>query len=125
MSGESHNRLPASGDWAAVDRAVNLRMKKLGWTQGRLSRESGLSDKTIGEIGLPKTRQRFTLVALSAALGYDRGYLEAVLRGEAEPGEPPLSPAEKAFHENVESYFNAIDAKLDRLLARPREDREG
>lgn len=56
------NKVPESGNWAAVDEAINFRMRELGWSLARLSRESGLSEPTIRDIRKPKERQRSTLV---------------------------------------------------------------
>lgn len=124
MPDESRNQLPKAGDWMAVRKAVNLGMKKLRWTQAQLSRESGVSERTISGIWKPQIRQRTTLVALSAALGYEYGYLEDVLRGQADPDNPPMSVAERAFNDHVRGYFHVLDRKLDQILDCPREDQE-
>lgn len=130
----STNELPADGDWEAVETAIHLRMRKLGWSIARLSRESGISEPTIRYIGQqPETkRQRPTLVALSAALGCPYTYLVDVLRGEADPDVPPPSPAEAAFFNGLlqaeigplKAKMDVINDKVDELLARQRKDEQ-
>lgn len=124
----SRNELPAEGDWTAVHTAVHRQMKRLDMSIARLSRESGVSEFTIRRIGQPEKRQRSTLVAISAALGYPYDYLVDVLRGDADPEAPPQSPAETAFIKKLmraevdplKVKVDAIDGKVDLLLKRQR-----
>jgi transcriptional regulator with XRE-family HTH domain len=125
----SRNELSADGNWTAVHAAVHSQMKRLDMSIARLSRESGISETTIRRIGQPEKRQRSTLVAISAALGYPYDYLVDVLRSEADPEAPPQSPAETAFIKELlraevdplKVKVNVIDGKLDLLLDRQRE----
>ena len=87
----SANELPGDGDWVAVDAAVRSRLAVLEMPLAELSRRSGLSETTIRYLRLEAKRQRSTLVALSAALGFRPGHLEDVLRRRAQDdGEPGL-----------------------------------
>jgi lambda repressor-like predicted transcriptional regulator len=124
----SRNELPADGNWTAVHKAVHDQMKRLGMSIARLSRESGISETTIRHIGQPEKRQRSTLVAISAALGYPYDHLVDVLRDEADPEAPPQSPAETALIKELlraevdplKVKVDVIDGKVDRLLDRQR-----
>jgi transcriptional regulator with XRE-family HTH domain len=99
-------------------------MKRLDMSLARLSRESGISETTIRRIGQAEKRQRSTLVAISAALGYPYDYLVDVLLGEADPETPPQSPAETAFIKKLlraevdplKVKVDVIDGKVDLLL---------
>lgn len=121
------NRLPVNGHWAAVDEAVRLRLDNLGWSAARLCRESGISEPTIRYIKNPRRRDRSTLVALSASLGYPHDYLVDVCLGVADPRVPPPSPAEMAFIRNLmrsevgplKQMMETIDGKVTTLLSRP------
>jgi len=120
----SRNELPADGNWMAVHAAVHGQMKRLDMSLARLSRESGISETTIRRIGQSEKRQRSTLVAISAALGYPYDYLVDILRGEADPEAPPRSPAETAFIKRLlraevdplKVKVDVIDGKVDLLL---------
>jgi hypothetical protein len=124
----SRNELPAGGNWTAVHAAVHDQMNRLDMSIARLSRESGVSETTIRRIGQPEKRQRSTLVAISAALGYPYDYLVDILRGEADPQVPPQSPAETAFIKKLlraevdplKVKVDVIDGKVDLLLDRDR-----
>lgn len=75
----------------------------------RLSRESGVSATTIRYIGKHEKRQRSTLVAISAALGYRHGYLTGVLLG---------TPGIEAFPRPVSlqcANTGLLNVKLDAL----------
>jgi transcriptional regulator with XRE-family HTH domain len=101
-------------------------MKRLDMSIARLSRESGISETTIRRIGQPEKRQRSTLVAISAALGYPYDYLVDILRGEANPEASAQSPAEAAFIKELlraevdplKEKVDVIDGKVDLLLER-------
>lgn len=86
------NELPVDGDWAAVHAAVRSRLARLDMTTAGLSRASGVSETTIRYLNHPEKRQRSTLVALSAALGFRPAYLEDVLRGRGQEGGGPWLP---------------------------------
>lgn len=123
----SVNELPADGDWAAVNAAVHHAMKARRMSLAGLSRASGVSETTIRYLGRPEKRQRSTLVALSAALGYRHDYLVRVLAGAAHPG--PHGRHESQFAQacrDVLDMLRSIDRKLDMLLPQdPREQSRG
>lgn len=121
----SKNELPEAGDWEAVHAAIHRLMKGLDMSMARLSRESGVSETTIRYIGRPEKRQRSTLVALAAALGCQYDYLVEVLRGAAEPGASPRSPADLSVLGSVKKQLDgmaetlhAIDGKMETILGR-------
>jgi transcriptional regulator with XRE-family HTH domain len=77
-----------SEDWASVAEAIKERLTDLRMTQLDLASRSAVSPATIGELVTnrnPRRRQRRTLQALSEALDWPIGYLDAVLRGEDPP----------------------------------------
>jgi transcriptional regulator with XRE-family HTH domain len=77
-----------SEDWASVAEAIKARLTDLRMTQLDLASRSSVSPATIGELVTnrnPRRRQRRTLQALSEALDWPTGYLDAVLQGEAPP----------------------------------------
>jgi len=96
---------------------------------GELSRRSGLSETTVRYIGVPAKRQRSTLVALSAALGFRPVYLEEVLRRRAQDdGEPglPRGAAERldtiaAAVAGIGETLGRMETVLNGLAARPGE----
>jgi hypothetical protein len=125
----SRNELPVDGNWAGVHTAVHRQMKKLDMSIARLSRESGISEPVIRNIGHPRKRQRSTLVAISAALGYPYDHLVDVLFGEADPEAPLGSPPETAFIKSLRAeveplkvQVDVINGKVDDLLERKREE---
>lgn len=77
----SPNELPADGDWERVDSVVYARRKALKWSIARLAREAGVSETTVRYLHRPEKRNKSTLVAISAALGYRHDYLVRVLNG--------------------------------------------
>lgn len=112
----SRNELPDSGDWEAVREAVYSQMKRLDMSVARLSRESGVSETTIRYIGRPEKRQRSTLVALSAALGWEHDYLVDVLRGAAGTVAPLRSAADPSSVRNVlRAELDPVNEKMDRM----------
>ena len=71
-------------DWAAVAAAMKVRLAELDMTQAELVQRSGLAPMTIREL-LHNTAERRrspqTLAALSEALGWPTGYLQAIAEG--------------------------------------------
>lgn len=108
----SKNELPEGGDWESVEVALHRRMKRLDMSIARLSRESGVSEPTIRYIGRHEKRQRSTLVALSAALGYRHDYFVNVLLGTPED----LVPGQ--FEEEILELFCRIETITDLLVTR-------
>lgn len=108
------NELPESGDWEAVHACIHRQMKRLDMSLSRLSRESGISDTTIRYIGRPEKRQRSTLVALAAALGWQHGYLADVLLGAADPRAPkPVQTDTAAIHSLLRAELDATNEKIE------------
>ena len=73
-----------SEDWAGVAEAIKARLTELRMTQLDLASRSKVSPATIGELVTnrnPRRRQHRTLQALSEALDWPAGYLDAALHG--------------------------------------------
>jgi transcriptional regulator with XRE-family HTH domain len=106
-----------SDDWAAVAVAVNARVAELRMTQQDLASASKVSPATIREIQhnhRPRRRYGRTLAALSEALQWPSGHLDAVLSGQvAEEIEPPLDEDGAVLTE-----LRAIHAELQGIKAR-------
>lgn len=112
----SRNELPDSGDWEAVREAVYNQMKRLDMSVARLSRESGVSETTIRYIGRSEKRQRSTLVALSAALGWEHDYLVDVLRGAAGADAPRRASSDPSAVKRVlRAELDPVNEKIDRM----------
>jgi transcriptional regulator with XRE-family HTH domain len=100
------------GAWAAVGAAVRERMTMLGLTVAELSRRTGLSETTVRSLSKgTAVANPSTLVAVSAALGWPRGYLRSVAGREP----VPLAAAAPA---PVRDVLARIEVKLDALLDR-------
>lgn len=108
-------QLPADGDWPAVAAAVQARRTLLGLTIAGLSRSSGVSETTIRSLYAQGKRNRTTLVALSAALGFQHFHLENVLRGQADDGELPVPPGPEGRLAALETAVTGISETLARL----------
>ena len=71
-------------DWAAVADAMKARLTDLDMTQADLVQRSRLAPMTIRELlynSAQRRRSDQTLAALSQALGWPPGYLQAVAEG--------------------------------------------
>lgn len=110
-------------NWDAVARAINHRLRELGWNQGELVQRSHVSPAIVREIQrntVNRKRSPRTLEALSTALGWHPDHLDAVLHGR----QPP-SPEKTVLSEGdlvgrmdaMEGRLDAISAKLDDLKA--------
>jgi transcriptional regulator with XRE-family HTH domain len=76
-------------NWQAVAGAINARMAELPLTQKELAERSGVSVATLRELQHAKAGRRRsarTLAAISLALGWPDGYLQARLTGGTVPG---------------------------------------
>lgn len=125
-------------DWAAVSAAVLRRRAELTMTQRALIRESGVSKAIVGEIernSVRRNRNERTLPALSVALGWPAGYLDAVCRGEPlPPAEDPAASADQDVPgqltliqdelrqindhlERIDSEHNRLDDVATRIMA--------
>lgn len=97
-------------NWQAVANAINDRMTELPLSQKELADRSGVSVATLRELQHAKaTRKRSarTLAAISQALGWPDGYLQARLTG----GAPPVGGGATAS----ESDLSIVLARLDEL----------
>ena len=77
-------------DWAAVADAMKARLADLDMTQADLVQRSRLAPMTIRELlynSAQRRRSDQTLAALSQALGWPPGYLQAVAEGRS-PDDP-------------------------------------
>ncbi|MFG2002127.1 helix-turn-helix domain-containing protein [Spirillospora sp. NPDC048911] len=68
------------GNWTAVAKVVNDRMRELNITQRELAERSGVSPATLRQIqqGVARQRSRSTLAAISRALGLPEDRLREV-----------------------------------------------
>ena len=74
-------------DWQAVAEAINTRSAERGMTQKALADASGVSVATLRKLqkAEPGDRGKPLLTALSVALGWAPGYLQALSDGVAAP----------------------------------------
>src|SRR5690242_14561340 len=95
-------------DWQAVADAINTRSAERGLTQKALADLSGVSVATLRKLqkAEPGDRGRPVLMALSVALGWAPGHLQAV--SDDVPA-PPASDVDAALRADVD----AIRADLD------------
>lgn len=89
------------GNWAAVAKVVNDRMRDRNITQRELAERSGVSPATLRQIqqGVERQRSRSTLAAISRALGFPEDRLREIsaddgLTEVAAPVEAPSSVGE-------------------------------
>lgn len=109
-------------DWAAVADAMKSRLAELDMTQAELVQRSRLAPMTIRELlynSAQRRRSDQTLTALSQALGWPPGYLQAVAEGRApddpDAGDPVLAEL-AALKDALTSLTSRIDA-IERQLA--------
>jgi transcriptional regulator with XRE-family HTH domain len=108
---------PMSRDWAAVAAAMKARLAELDMTQAELVQRSGLAPMTIREV-LHNTAERRrspqTLAALSEALGWPPGYLQAIAEGR-DPGNPDAGDPVLAELARLKESITVINARLDAI----------
>lgn len=106
-----------SRDWAAVAAAMKARLAELDMTQAELVQRSGLAPMTIREV-LHNTAERRrspqTLAALSEALGWPPGYLQAIAEGR-DPGNPDAGDPVLAELARLKESITVINARLDAI----------
>jgi transcriptional regulator with XRE-family HTH domain len=104
-------------DWAAVAEAMKSRLAELDMTQAELIQRSHLAPMTIREL-LFNTAQRRrsdqTLAALSEALGWPSGYLQAVAEGR-DPGDPDANDPVLAELAALKEAVTAINSRIDAI----------
>lgn len=99
-----------SEDWAAVAKAINERVKELGWRQQELAERSHVSSAIIREIQrntVNRKRSPRTLESLSVTLGWHPKYLESILLGQ----DPPQS--DETSERELSGRIDALEQRLD------------
>ncbi len=109
-------------DWAAVADAMKSRLAELDMTQAELVQRSRLAPMTIRELlfnSAQRRRSNQTLAALSQALGWPAGHLQAIAEGRS-PDDPdasdPVLAELAALKDAVTVLTHRIDA-IERQLA--------
>jgi transcriptional regulator with XRE-family HTH domain len=99
-------------NWQAVADAINTRLAEQGMTQKALAELSGVSTATLRKIqkGEPGDRGKPVLMALSVALEWPPGHLQAVSGDEQAPVDPTQD-----LREQVAAIRADLDAVHDRL----------
>ena len=104
-------------DWAAVARAINERVRELGWRQRELAERSHVSMAVVREIQrhtVERRRSRRTLESLSVALGWEPERLDAVLKGRAQ--EAAGRSQVRADAAALWSRLDAVEGRLDEIV---------
>ena len=104
-------------DWAAVARAINERVRELGWRQRELAERSHVSMAVVREIQrhtVERRRSRRTLESLSVALGWEPERLDAVLKGRAQ--EAAGRSQVRADAAVLWSRLDAVEGRLDEIV---------
>jgi transcriptional regulator with XRE-family HTH domain len=102
-------------DWAAVANAMKARLAELDMTQAELVQRTGLAPMTVREVLFNTTERRRspqTLAALSEALGWPSGYLQAIAGGR-DPGNPDADAPVMAELTVLKIAITTINARLD------------
>ena len=111
-------------DWAAVARVISDRVRELGWPQHELAERSHVPVAVAREIQrhtAGRRRSRRTLGALSAALGWESGRLDQVLKGRAEQTGSRAAADSGARWSRLDSMEQSPD-EIFKLLAGLRSD---
>jgi hypothetical protein len=95
-----------AGDWPAVRAAVRERRMAPGLSTAELARRAGMSPTTVRCLGSTPNRG-WVLYEIERVLGWPRGYLLAVLNGEA-PEQPAVPVTER---------LTRIEEKVDDLTS--------
>ncbi|OLT41748.1 hypothetical protein BJF85_04915 [Saccharomonospora sp. CUA-673] len=106
-----------SEDWAAVAKAINDRVKELGWRQRELAERSQVSSAIVREIQrntVNRKRSPRTLESLSTTLGWNPGYLDAILNGRRPP-EDDSGDQGDAIAERLEQRMDSLEGRLSRI----------
>lgn len=105
-------------DWAAVSKAINERVRELGWQQRTLAEKSQVSQAIVRELQhhtVERRRSTRTLEALSTTLGLHPTHLDAVLHGRKppHPDEPDADDANR-----LGSRLDALEQRLAEITDR-------
>lgn len=103
-------------NWAAVARVISGRLRELGWRQRELAQRSHVSVAVVREVQrhtVERRRSPRTLQALSVALGWEPGYLDAVLKGQARTdGGYHIAPGGA----HLWSRLDSLEQRLDEIF---------
>ena len=113
-------------DWAAVAAAMKARLTDLDMTQADLVQRSRLAPMTIRELlynSAQRRRSDQTLAALSRALGWPPGYLQAIAEGRI-PDNPHAGDPVLAELVALKDAFTALSSRVDALERQQADDTE-
>ncbi len=104
-------------DWDAVARAIQARLTETRVTQMDVASRASVSLTTLRELQHnlnPRRRRPQTLAAVSEALGWPQGYLNAVLNGDeasphADEANDPILAAISTLQKEIQSLRNRVD----------------
>lgn len=109
-------------DWAAVAKAIDKRLRELGWRQRQLAERSNVSQALVRELHhhtLERRRSPRTLEALSVALGWHPKYLETLSNGQKPPGvDEPVSDTGDTVWSRLDGLEKSLNERLDEISAR-------
>ena len=106
-----------SEDWAAVAKAINMRVSELGWRQRELAERSHVSQAIVRELQhhtVERRRSARTLEALSTTLGWHPQHLLAVLQSRTPPH--PDEPADDGH--DLWPRLDALEQRMAELTER-------
>ena len=106
-----------SEDWAAVAKAISMRVNELGWRQRELAERSHVSQAIVRELQhhtVERRRSARTLEALSTTLGWHPQHLLAVLQNRTPPH--PDEPADDGH--DLWPRLDALEQRLADLTER-------
>ncbi|MEV7548490.1 XRE family transcriptional regulator [Amycolatopsis sp. NPDC089917] len=106
-----------SEDWAAVAKAINMRVSELGWRQRELAERSHVSQAIVRELQhhtVERRRSARTLEALSTTLGWHPQHLLAVLQNRTPPH--PDEPADDGH--DLWPRLDALEQRMAELTER-------
>ncbi|UUV32967.1 XRE family transcriptional regulator [Amycolatopsis roodepoortensis] len=106
-----------SEDWAAVAKAISMRVNELGWRQRELAERSHVSQAIVRELQhhtVERRRSARTLEALSTTLGWHPQHLLAVLQNRTPPH--PDEPTDDGH--DLWPRLDALEQRLAELTER-------
>lgn len=109
-----------ANDWAAVAVAITERMGELGILQRDLADRAHVSQAIIRELQrntVQRRRNTRTLEALSVALEWPPGHLNAIRRGKAETASGDQPTRADPVTERLDAIESRLAAMSDRLLS--------